>query len=67
MKLKCSAVVENPVQRENLLECLNIIGVTPNVARDTVYAIYEGEKGDRKAEQLVSLFENYVRHEITTS
>ena len=67
MKLKCCAVIENPAQRENLLECLNIIGVVPHVAYDTVYAVYEGEKTDRKADQLISLFENYTRHEITTS
>ncbi len=64
MKIKCSAVVENPTQRENLLTCLNIIGVVPHVDRDTVYAEYEGNKTDRKTTQLFDLFENYVRHEI---
>lgn len=63
--IECRAVVENPMQRENLCECCGILGVKPTVACDAVSIIFD-EKYE-KAENLICLFEHYVRHEIKTT
>lgn len=62
MKVICTAVVENPQQRDNLKECVQILGGVPNEAGDTVCVEYEGDN----AEKFIELFEHYVRHEIKT-
>lgn len=60
--IKCKAIVENPEQRENLCECCVILGVKPTVMRDTVSVSFKEKY--KKAEELICLFEQYVRHEI---
>lgn len=62
MKLKCSAVVENPVQRDNLCQCIRILGGEPVEYKDKVSVEYEGTDTDK----FIQLFEHYVRHEIHT-
>lgn len=62
MKVICSAVVDNPQQRENLCQCVNILGGVPICSGDTVCVEYEGIK----AEKFIELFEHYTRHEIKT-
>lgn len=64
MKVICAAVVENPTQRENLCECINILKGVPCVTGDTVCVEYDGDKA--KAEKFIELFEHYTRHEIRT-
>lgn len=64
MRVICTAVVENPQQRDNLKQCIGILGGVPNEAGDTVCVEYEGEYA--KAEKFIELFEHYVRHEIRT-
>lgn len=69
MRVKCVAVVENNLQRENLLECINIVArkfgpATPSVHRDTVTV--EAEHPTELSEKLIELFEHYSRHEIST-
>jgi hypothetical protein len=61
--IKCKAIVENPTQRDNLCRCCVILGVKPNVVRDAVSVSFN--KKHKKAEDLICLFENYTRHEIT--
>lgn len=61
-KVICSAVVDNPQQRENLCQCVNILGGVPRVTGDTVCVEYEGIN----TEKFVQLFEHYTRHEIKT-
>ena len=60
MRVVCEATVENPIQRENLCKCINILGGLPVIHRDKVVTDYEGEKSDA----MVGLFEQYVRHTI---
>lgn len=64
MKVICTAVVENPQQRDNLKQCVEILGGVPNIAGDTVCVEYDGEPS--KAEKFIELYEHYVRHEIIT-
>lgn len=64
MRVICAAVVENPQQRENLYQCIEILGGVPTVGNNTVCVEYEGENA--KAEKFIELFEHYVRHEIRT-
>ncbi len=59
-KVICSAVVDNPQQRENLCDCVNILGGVPIISGNTVCVEYEGAK----AEKFIELFEHYIRHEI---
>ena len=63
MKVICSAVVDNPQQKENLCRCVEILGGVPKCSGDTVYVEYEGHN----AEKFIELFEHYVRHEIKTT
>ena len=60
--IRLVAVVENPIQRENLRQCLNILGLQPCIYRDVIcmYCPDEGEK----TEKFIELFEQYARHEI---
>lgn len=62
MKIRCEAIVENPMQRENLKQCIIILGGKPEVANDKVSVEYEGEK----QETIIELFEHYTRHSITS-
>lgn len=64
MKLKCVAVVDNALQRENLCQCVNILEAVPVIHKDTVRV--EVDYPSPKAEKLIELFEQYTRHEITT-
>ena len=63
MKVICSAVVDNPQQKENLCQCVEILGGVPKCSGDTVCVEYEGYN----AEKFIELFEHYVRHEIKTA
>lgn len=60
MKVRCEAIVENPVQRDNLCQCIGILGGAPVVDKDKISVVYDGEKG----ETMISLFEQCVRHKI---
>lgn len=60
MRAVCEAIIENPAQRENLRQCINILGGVPVIHRDKIVVDYEGEKIDA----MVKLFEQYVRHRI---
>lgn len=61
-KIICTAVVDNPQQRENLCDCVKILGGVPQLSGDTVCVEYEGKNVDK----FIQLFEHYVRHEIRT-
>lgn len=60
MRVVCEAIVDNPIQRDNLCQCINILGGIPVIHRDKVVVDYEGDKSDT----MVKLFENHVRHTI---
>lgn len=63
MKVTCTAIVEEPKQRDNLCECIEIIGGYPDVVGNTVFAEYDGES--KKAHRLMSLFKQYPFHGIS--
>jgi len=63
MVVYCEAVVENPRQQENLIECIEILGGTPKIVKDTISVEYEG--CDEACDIFMSLFEHYARHNIT--
>lgn len=60
--IRLVAVVENPDQRENLRQCLNILGVAPCIYKDVVCMHCEDD--GEKTEKFIELFEQYTRHEI---
>lgn len=60
MRVRCEAYVENQLQRDNLCECVKILGGNPIVIKEQVIVEYEGENVGK----MVELFEHYVWHTI---
>lgn len=63
MIIYCEAIVENTIQQENLIECIEILGGTPEVKKDKISVEYEGQK--EACDIFITLFEHYARHNIT--
>jgi hypothetical protein len=63
MKIVCTAVVENPQQRENLCQCVEILGGVPKCSGNTVCVEYDEGINTGK---FIELFEHYITHEIRT-
>lgn len=59
-KVRCEAIIDEPRLRENLCQCVGILGYTPQVARNRIVVECEGEK----ANKMVELFEQFHRHSI---
>lgn len=62
MHIVCTAVVDDERQRNNLCDCVKILGGMPTVAGNTVSVEYMGD--DMRASQMVTLFEEYANHEL---
>ena len=63
-KLYCNAIVEHEKQRDNLIECIGIIGVVPEFVGSKVFVEYDGD--DKQiVEKLVNLFQQYSYHGIS--
>lgn len=63
MKVRCEAVLELKTQRDNLCQCIRILGGEPEVNGKTVSVEYEGEA----ISMFESLFDQYQTHSITIS
>ena len=63
MRVTCSATIEEQLQRENLVQCANIIGVSPVILGDTVFADYDGDV--KTADKLMELFQQFPFHGIS--
>ena len=63
MRVSCSATIEEQLQRENLVQCANIIGVSPVILGDTVFADYDGDV--KTADKLMELFQQFPFHGIS--
>lgn len=61
--LSCNAVIENKAQRDNLCDCIRILGGVPEVNKDTVSIDYDGPQTTR--DKFIELFEQYPRHGIS--
>lgn len=64
MRVICTALVENEMQKSNLCDCVEILGGKPTISGDTVTVEYEGPTDI--ANKFVELFEQYVVHGIIT-
>lgn len=67
-KIVCVAVVDNELQRQNLIQCIEILKGTPEVINNTTVQVSvdcENGKNREQAEKLIELFEHYWRHDIT--
>ena len=58
------ATIDNPKQRENLCECIEILGGKPNVAFSDVVLDFNGSK--EQCDKFIELFEQFPRHGIYT-
>lgn len=64
MKCKCSAVIDNQAQMQNLAECVHILGGDLHVVGNTGWVDVEGTT--EEIDKYIQLFENYTRHTIAT-
>lgn len=62
MHVVCSVVLEDERLRDNLCQCVNILGGTPSISGNTVCVDYSGS--DKTAEKHVELFAQFPNHEI---
>lgn len=62
MRVIYAAVVEEPLQLENLVQCIEILGGKARVNGTIVSLEYEGD--ERQNGKLASLFKQYPHHEI---
>lgn len=62
MTCKCDATIDNPLQRDNLIQCINIIGATPTVHGETVYVSVSDNEDI--IDKMIRLFEQFHRHSI---
>jgi len=58
------ATVDNKQQRDNLVECITILGGKPDTSFCDVILEYEGTKDE--CDIFIKLFEQYHRHGIYT-
>ena len=62
MRVVCSAVLEDDRQRENLCQCVNILGGTPCISGNTVCVEYSGS--ETTVDKYIELFAQFPTHEI---
>ena len=58
------ATIDNKQQRDNLCECITILGGEPKVSSCDVSVEYRGSKDE--CDKFISLFEQYHRHGVYT-
>lgn len=63
MHVICTAMVDDDRSRQNLCECVKILGQRPQVSGKTVCVDYDGL--NRTADKLVDVFSQFPCHEIT--
>lgn len=63
MTLKCSATISGKDEREQFIAKIQQLGLTPNVAQDTVFVRYEGYNR-ALCEVVIETFEDQKRHSI---
>lgn len=62
MHVICSATVENEQQRDNLFDCVKILGGVPTIEGDLVSVEYMGD--DMRASRMVALFEEFSEYTL---
>lgn len=62
MRVICAAAVDDYSKRQNLCNCVSILGGTPNLSGNTVSVEFNGDAS--VAESFVNLFKNYLSYEI---
>ena len=62
MTVKCVAVVKNPVQQDNLCECLSILGAEPCRKDDRISVVVDSN--NKNIETIVKLFKHYMHNKI---
>lgn len=63
MRVMCQATIPDSRQRENLYECIDVVGADYYTKNDTVYAEFDGVR--ERGELLASIFRNYPDHGIS--
>lgn len=64
MVLFASVTIDNPQQKDNLIQCMKILGGNPRSELSDVVLDFEGTK--EQCEKIIELVEHYPRHGIYT-
>lgn len=64
MKILCTVLVQDNMQKENLCECIRILGGQPTISGSVVCVEFDGKPSE--AEKFIQLIEQYPRHSIVT-
>lgn len=62
MRVSCVATIDNKEQRQNLCECITLLGGVPEINGTDVSVDFADNK--EKCEIMISIFEQYPRHGI---
>lgn len=65
MRVKCTAIIDNPGERERFLKKLKGLGLKPSVVGNMIYIEYTGYN-KTKHDIIVDVFEDRTRHTIET-
>lgn len=63
MKVVCTACVPEEKKRQNMVDCVRIIGAEATVEGDTIYVEYDGNI--YISDKLIALFQHYPYHGIS--
>ena len=63
MRIICTAIVEEPLQRKNLVHCIEILGEKPTEHGNSVSLEYKGDDLNQ-VKRITLLFEQYTFHNI---
>lgn len=63
MRIVCNTIIDDPKKRDNLCQCIEILGAEYDVSGTTVYADFTGEEDTAK--KLMDLFRQYKTYGIS--
>ena len=63
MRIVCNAIIDDPKKRDNLCQCIDILGAEYDVSGTTVYADYTGD--EETAHKLMNLYKQYKTYGIS--
>lgn len=66
MRVKCSAIIDNPEERKQFVKKLKGLGLSPTVVGNNVFIEYKGYN-KAKHDIIIDVFEERTMHTIDTS
>ena len=63
MLIYCEAIVDHPVQQDNLIQCIELLNGKPEISGNRISVEFDASDGE--CDIMMSLFEHYGIHNIT--